>query len=67
LVAARKRIRNDAALLGEVARWVVSLLGFGDPGNPFAEREPMSDAMRAHLAGWERDLWRGMVDASRER
>ena len=58
---------------GEVAAFIVGTIPVGvwAPAellkvknlNPFREKE-MSEAMREHLAGWERDRWRAAVRAN---
>jgi hypothetical protein len=59
---------------GEVAAFIVqgATAGRVDPVrilrsttlNPFKDRSEVSEAMKKHLEGWERDKWRAAVRAN---
>lgn len=58
---------------GELVAWLVRCVpgAVWSPGdlpaelNPFREAAGLSEAMRAHLEGWERRRWRAAVDNAR--
>lgn len=65
MARARRELEGEiaAVIVGLIpaAVWAPGeLLKLGDL-NPFRERDEMSEAMRKHLEGWERDKWRAMV------
>jgi hypothetical protein len=68
---AERRLRAQAALGGELAAWLATLIpaavwspkelrGLIDR-NPFREAGELSEAMREHLAGWEREKLKAAV------
>lgn len=63
---AERKQKELGFLGGELAAWLLSVLpvAFAAPKvwpNPFAEQPPMSDAMKAHIEGWNRDKWKAMT------
>lgn len=62
MATARLRIEGDVAghLIRSIPIAIWNPAELKNLGHLFLEEE-MSEAMRAHLASWERDRWRAMV------